>query len=76
MLNPTEIYDNVAALAARVPTPEAFGLALMEAVGAPKGNSHALKYGRYTAEAIAERRQFADLLRAMKSFIDEVDGKE
>jgi hypothetical protein len=47
-----------------------------KAKGAPKGNSHALKYGRYTAEAIAERRQFADLLRAMKSFIDEVDGKE
>jgi hypothetical protein len=47
-----------------------------KAKGAPKGNSNALKYGRYTAEAIAERRQFADLLRGMKSFIDEVDGKE
>jgi hypothetical protein len=33
-------------------------------------------FGRYTAEVIAERRQFADLLRGMKSFIDEVDGKE
>ncbi len=27
-------------------------------------------------KAIAERRQFADLLRGMKGFIDEVDGKE
>jgi hypothetical protein len=47
-----------------------------KAKGAPKGNSNALKYGRYTAEAIAERRQFADLLRGMKGFFDEVDGKE
>ena len=44
--------------------------------GAPKGNSHALKHGRYTAEYIAERRHFAELLREMKAFIGELDGKE
>jgi hypothetical protein len=47
-----------------------------KARGAPKGNSHAFKHGRYTAEHIAERRHFADLLREMKGFIDELDGKE
>ena len=26
--------------------------------GAPKSNGHALKHGRYTAEAIAEQREF------------------
>lgn len=47
-----------------------------KAKGALKGNSHAFKHGRYTAEAIAERRLFAELLREMKGFIDEVDGAE
>lgn len=42
--------------------------------GAPKGNRHAFKHGRYTAEHIAERSYFADLLREMKRFADEVDG--
>jgi hypothetical protein len=31
---------------------------------------------QYTAEHLAERRYFADLLREMKGFIDEVDGVE
>ena len=31
--------------------------------GAPKGNRNALKHGRYTAEAIAERRAIRMLLR-------------
>jgi hypothetical protein len=31
--------------------------------GAPKGNNHAFKHGRFTAEAIAERREFAALVR-------------
>jgi hypothetical protein len=44
--------------------------------GALKGNSHAFKHGRYTAEHIAERRHFADLLREMKGSIDEVDGED
>ena len=47
-----------------------------KAKGAAKGNSHALKHGRYAAEHIAERRHFADLLREMKGFIDELDGNE
>jgi hypothetical protein len=34
--------------------------------GAPKGNKHAYKHGRYTAEAIARRREIRELLRAMK----------
>lgn len=36
MLSPTEIYDNVEALAAHRPQGGAFGLELMEAVGAPR----------------------------------------
>jgi len=36
MLTPTEIYDNVEALVARRPQGGAFGLELMEAVGAPR----------------------------------------
>ena len=47
-----------------------------KAPGAPKGNSHALKHGRYTAEHFAERRHFADLLREMKGLVEQVDGKE
>jgi len=35
--------------------------------GAPKGNRNALKHGRYTAEAIAGRREIAELVRAMKA---------
>jgi hypothetical protein len=35
--------------------------------GAPKGNKNALKHGHYTAEAIAQRREISDLLRAMKA---------
>ncbi len=44
--------------------------------GAPKGNRNALKHGRYTAEAIAERRELAALLRAMKGLVEQVDGDE
>jgi hypothetical protein len=40
--------------------------------GAPKGNRNALKHGRYTAEAIANRRQIAALLRAMKALARDV----
>jgi len=35
--------------------------------GAAVGNSNARKHGRYTAEAIAERRKIAALIRTMKS---------
>ena len=34
--------------------------------GAPKGNRNAFKHGRYTAEAIASRREVAALIRAMR----------
>jgi hypothetical protein len=44
--------------------------------GAPKGNGHALKHGRFTAEAIAERREFAALVRDMKGLAELVDGDE
>ena len=37
-----------------------------KAPGAPKGNRHAFRHGRYTAEAIAERRGLTALLRDMK----------
>jgi hypothetical protein len=33
--------------------------------GAPRGNKSALKHGHYTAEAIAQRCEISDLLRAM-----------
>ncbi len=35
--------------------------------GAPKGNRNALKHGRYTAEAVAGRREVAALIRAMRA---------
>jgi hypothetical protein len=38
--------------------------------GAPKGNRNALKHGRYTAEAIANRREVAALIRAMHALAD------
>jgi len=47
-----------------------------KAKGAPRGNSHALKHGRYTAEAIAERRHLIALLRGMKGLVEQVDGEE
>jgi len=36
--------------------------------GAPKGNKNALKHGRYTNEAIAERRKISELMKAIKAF--------
>jgi hypothetical protein len=39
--------------------------------GAPKGNRNALKHGRYSAEAIANRREIGALLRAMKAVVEE-----
>lgn len=47
-----------------------------KAQGAPKGNSHAFKNGRYTAEAIAERRELMALVRDIKGLIEQVDGEE
>jgi uncharacterized protein YjcR len=37
-----------------------------DGVGAPKGNQNALKHGRYTAEAIAHRREMTALLQACR----------
>jgi hypothetical protein len=37
--------------------------------GAPKGNKNALKHGRYTAEAIARRREVAELIRTARALI-------
>ena len=47
-----------------------------KAPGAPKGNSHALRHGRYSAEAIAERRELGALLRDMKALAEQVEGDE
>ncbi len=47
-----------------------------KAPGAPKGNSHAFRHGRYTAEAIAERRDMMALLREMKGLVEHVGGDE
>jgi hypothetical protein len=47
-----------------------------KALGAPKGNSRALKHGRYSAEAIAERRELGALLRDMKGLAGQVEGDE
>ena len=40
--------------------------------GAPRGNQHALKHGRYTAQAIAERREARELWRALRALIDQL----
>jgi hypothetical protein len=47
-----------------------------KAPGAPKGNRHALRHGRYSAEAIAERRELGALLRDMKALAEQVEGDE
>lgn len=41
--------------------------------GAPIGNKNALKHGRYTAEAIAQRRRLRELLRQMKLLVGKID---
>jgi hypothetical protein len=38
-----------------------------KAPGAPKGNRHAFRHGRYAAEAIARRREVAALIRTMRA---------
>jgi hypothetical protein len=35
--------------------------------GAPKGNRNAFKHGRYTAEAIARRREISKLIRVARA---------
>ncbi|MEO1473907.1 MAG: hypothetical protein AAFS03_08200 [Pseudomonadota bacterium] len=40
--------------------------------GAHTGNDNARKHGHYTADAIAERRELAALLRVMRGLVEEV----
>ena len=42
--------------------------------GAPLGNDNARRHGRYSAAAIAQRREIAVMLRSMKKLVEEVDG--
>ena len=44
--------------------------------GAPIGNANARKHGRYSAQAIAERRQVAALIRAIRGLVEEIDGQD
>ena len=37
--------------------------------GAPKGNKNAFKHGRYPAEAIARRREVAELIRTARKLM-------
>jgi hypothetical protein len=37
--------------------------------GAQKGNQNAVKHGRYTADAIARRREIASLIRAARQLL-------
>jgi hypothetical protein len=41
--------------------------------GAPIGNANARKHGRYSAEAVAERRELAALIRSMRGLVEEVE---
>ncbi|WP_084558936.1 MULTISPECIES: HGGxSTG domain-containing protein [unclassified Mesorhizobium] len=41
--------------------------------GAPKGNSNAFKHGRYSAEAMAGRRRFRQLLAEINETIEAVE---
>jgi hypothetical protein len=41
-----------------------------EGIGGQPGNHNAWKHGRYTAEAIAQRREVAALLRACRDQLD------
>ena len=44
--------------------------------GAPIGNNNARKHGFYTAEAIAQRREIAALIRRMMGLAELVEEKE
>ena len=44
--------------------------------GAPRGNDNARKHGLYTAEARADRRELAALIRSMRGMMEEVDGQD
>jgi hypothetical protein len=40
--------------------------------GAPKGNRNALRHGRYTAQAIATRREMRALLRNSRELMESI----
>ena len=40
--------------------------------GAPRGNKHNLKHGRYTAEAVAIRRELARIRRIERFMRDQI----
>ncbi|MFK8253104.1 HGGxSTG domain-containing protein [Ancylobacter terrae] len=44
-----------------------------KAPGAPKGNTNARKHARYAADAVAERRGVAALVRAARDLLRRVD---
>ena len=44
-----------------------------EGSGAPKGNRNALKHGRYTREAIKERRALKSFMREADKFLKEFE---
>jgi glucans biosynthesis protein len=41
--------------------------------GAPTGNRNALRHGRHTKEAIAERKALRELIRASTAFLEEIE---
>jgi len=41
--------------------------------GAPRGNKNAVKHGLYTREAIAQRRQLAELMRQSRKLLSEIE---
>jgi glucans biosynthesis protein len=43
------------------------------ASGAPRGNKNALKHGRYTREAIEDRRQLRDFLRQTRMLLQAIE---
>jgi hypothetical protein len=46
-----------------------------DGIGAPCGNRNALKHGRYTAEAVARRREVAALIRVCREQLGTMYGK-
>ena len=43
-----------------------------EGSGAPKGNKNALKHGLYTREALEERRQLRQLIKASREMLKDL----
>lgn len=41
--------------------------------GAPRGNKNAVKYGLYTRDAIAQRRQLRELIRQSRKILRDIE---